>query len=296
MSAAKPIVSIQGLSKQFKKCKALTEINLKISPGGIIGLLGPNGCGKSTLIRHIIGMYLPTSGSCITLGCEASKLGSGELQKIGYVHQEGQLLNWMTVEQLIRYISSYYPHWDRALEKRFIEDFGLNLKNRVGALSPGQRQKLSILIAICHEPDLLILDEPVSAFDPIARARFLELLLEIIQKENKTILIASHILTDIEKVIDHVILMREGRILHNQSLDDFQERFIRLRLNNFKKPLPEKLPFEKVLSCKRNDHQAILTIDASNMDHVARQAENLHCQIETQHLPLEDIYNIIMMV
>jgi ABC-2 type transport system ATP-binding protein len=290
----KPIVNIQGLSKKFKKIDALTDINLVINPGGIIGLLGPNGCGKSTLIRHMIGLYLPTKGSCVTLDCKAEKLGPNQLQNIGYVHQEGQLLNWMTVGQLIRYISAYYPRWNRALEGRFIDDFKLTMKDRVDSLSPGQRQKLAILLAICHEPDLLILDEPVSAFDPIARAQFLELLLEIIQKEGKTILIASHILTDVEKIIDHVIIMKDGQILHDLSLDDFRERFIRLRLTNINNPLPENLPFNSFLACKRDTHQAVLTINSKNIEPITQEAERLNCQVETQYLPLEDIYKIIM--
>lgn len=294
MSIIEPIVKIQGLAKEFKKNPALTDVNLEIVSGKIVGLLGPNGCGKSTLIRHIIGLYLPTKGTCTTFGCDAAKLGPKEIQNIGYVHQEGRLLDWMTVGQLIRYAGAYYPNWNKALERRFIDDFKLTVKNRVGSLSPGQRQKLAILLAIGHEPDLLILDEPVSALDPIARAKFLELLLEIIQKEGKTILIASHILTDVEKIIDHVVLMKDGSILYNQSLDDFRERFIRLRLTNFKNALPEKLPFEMFLSCKRDTHQAILTIDSTHVESITRDAEELDCQVETQYLPLEDIYRTIL--
>lgn len=294
MSIIEPIVKIQGLAKEFKKNPALTDVNLEIVSGKIVGLLGPNGCGKSTLIRHIIGLYIPTKGTCTTFGCDAAKLGPKEIQNIGYVHQEGRLLDWMTVGQLIRYIGAYYPSWNKALERRFIDDFKLTVKNRVGSLSPGQRQKLAILLAIGHEPDLLILDEPVSALDPIARAKFLELLLEIIQKEGKTILIASHILTDVEKIIDHVVLMKDGGILYNQSLDDFRERFIRLRLTNFKNALPEKLPFEMFLSCKRDTHQAILTIDSTHVESITRDAEELDWQVETQYLPLEDIYRTIL--
>jgi ABC-2 type transport system ATP-binding protein len=289
-----PIVKIRGLTKEFDKNTALAEIDLEIMPGGIIGLLGPNGCGKSTLIRHIIGMYLPTKGKCITFGCDAAKLGKKELQSIGYVHQEGRLLDWMTVRQLIGYVSAYYANWNKALEKRLIDDFKLMLKDRVGSLSPGQRQKLAILLALGHEPDLLILDEPVSAFDPIDRSRFLELLLEIIQKDGKTVLVASHILADIEKVIDHVIMMKDGRILHDQSLDDFRERFMRLRLTSFKNALPEKLPFDFFLTCERSVHQAVLTVESKHLKSISMQAELLNCKVETQYLQLEDIYHTII--
>ncbi len=116
----------------------------------------------------------------MTFGCPARDLGPRELARIGYVHQEGELLNWMTVGQLIRYVSAYYPTWNEDLEQRYIARFRHQHGARVGSLSPGERQKVAILIAIGFEPELLILDEPASALDPIARAKFLDLLLEFI--------------------------------------------------------------------------------------------------------------------
>jgi ABC-2 type transport system ATP-binding protein len=269
-------------------------VDLDIFPGRIIGLLGPNGCGKSTLIRHMIGLYLPTDGTCITFGCDAAKLGPKELSRIGYVHQEGELLDWMNVGQLIRYVSAYYINWNKDLEARYIHDFEIELKDRVGALSPGQRQKLAILLAIGHNPDLLILDEPASAFDPIARARFLDLLLKIIQQEGKTILISSHILSDVEKIIDHVIIMKSGSIIRDSSFDDLREQYTRVRLTSIDKTLPEKLPFEGVLSCQRNNGQAVMTIEAPDLNAIRHQAESLNCTIEIHPIPLEDIYKIVM--
>ena len=294
MSDIKPIVEIRGLTKQFKNKTALTEVDLDIFPGCIIGLLGPNGCGKSTLIRHIIGLYLPTEGSCITFGCEAARLSPKELSRIGYVHQEGQLLNWMTVEQLIRYVSAYYPNWNRDMEIRYLNDLEINTKDRVGSLSPGQRQKLAVLLSVGHEPDLLILDEPTSALDPIARAQFLELLLKIIQQEGKTILIASHILTDVEKVIDHVVIMKDGRIIEDKGLDDLREQYLRVRLTSLGKELPEKLPFEMALSCQRDNYQALLVFEKPYFDSIKDQAEALKCRIDIHALPLEELYKTII--
>jgi ABC-2 type transport system ATP-binding protein len=290
----KPIVEIRGITKEFKKKKALDNVSLDIYPGRIIGLLGPNGCGKSTLIRHIIGLYLPTNGTCATFGCDAVKLGPKELSRIGYVHQEGELLDWMNVNQLIRYVSAYYPHWNKDLEQRYVHDFELDLDDRVGALSPGQRQKLAILLAIGHNPDLLILDEPASALDPIARAQFLDLLLKIIQQEGKTILISSHILSDVEKIIDHIIIMRAGHIIEDHSFDDLRERYMRIKLISIDKSLPERFPFKGVLSCLRNNGQALLILEEPDLDTVKRHAESLHCTMDIHTLPLDDIYKIVM--
>jgi len=294
MSEFEPIIKIRGLTKKFKKKTALDSVDLDIFPGRIIGLLGPNGCGKSTLLRHMVGLYLPTNGSCVTFGCDAAKLGSRELSRIGYVHQEGELLNWMTVSQLIRYVSAYYPDWNKDLEDRYLHDFEIMIKDPVGSLSPGQRQKLAILLAVGHEPDLLILDEPASALDPISRVQFLELLLKIIQQDGKTILISSHILADVEKIIDHVIIMKDGRIIQSQDFDDLRERYLRVRLTSIDAPLPERLPFEMILTCQRDKYQAVLVLERLYFDSIKDQAETLNCRIDAHSLPLEDLYKIII--
>jgi len=110
MSQDKAIVEIRGLTKQFKKKAAVEGVDWNLLPNRIIGLLGANGAGKSTLIRHIIGLYLPTSGTCTTFGCDSAKLGPAELSRIGYVHQEGDLVDWMTAGQLIRYVAGLFVY------------------------------------------------------------------------------------------------------------------------------------------------------------------------------------------
>lgn len=290
----KPIVEIRGLTKQFRKNTALIDVDLDIFPDHIIGLLGPDGCGKSTLIRHIIGQYVPTKGTCLTFGCEPSRLSNNELMHIGYVHQEDQLPSWMIVDQLIQYVSAYFPTWNKDLELRYINDFNIRMKDRVGSLSPGQRQKVAILLAIGHDPDLLILDEPTSALDPIGRAQFFELLLNIIQQKGKTILIASHILTDVEKIIDHVIIMKDGRIIENQGMDNLRECYLQVHLSSITKELPRTLPFEKALFCERDDFQAVMILEKQYFDEIKNQIQTSNYRIDVQSLPLEDLYKIIV--
>ena len=294
MNSENPIVQIHNICKRFGKTKALDEIDLQIYPRRIIGLLGANGAGKSTLLRHIIGLYLADEGQCITFGCDAAKLGPKELGRIGYVHQEGELLEWMTVKQLIRYVSTYYPNWNHQLEEKYIADYDISTTARVGSLSPGQRQKLAILLAIGFEPELLILDEPASTLDPIARSQFLDLLLQIIQDENRTIIISSHILSDVEKVIDHTVIMKQGRILLDCGFDQSRERFSRVRLSALSGELPAELPFANVLNCRRSNGQAILTVQDSSEEQIEQAAQGLNCKIEIQTLPLEDIYKIVV--
>jgi ABC-2 type transport system ATP-binding protein len=320
MNDASPIVAVRKVSKWFGSTKALDEVDLAIRPGRIIGLLGANGAGKSTLLRSIIGLYLPDSGQVMTFDTIARDLGPRELARIGYVHQEGELLNWMTVGQLIRYVSAYYPNWNEDLERRYITDFEINTAARVGSLSPGERQKVAILIAIGFEPELLILDEPASALDPIARAKFLDLLLDLFGipfvgatprgcppddgqargpaptsgTPNRTIVISSHILSDVEKVIDHVVIMDHGRIICDRNFDELREQYHRIRLTALHGPLPASLPFAGVLDCQRNDTGALLTLRDQTPQCIEDQARSIDCEADLQPLPLEDIYRLIV--
>jgi ABC-2 type transport system ATP-binding protein len=256
--------------------------------------LGANGAGKSTLLRHIIGLYLSDEGECITFGTDARKLGPKELGRIGYVHQEGELLEWMTTKQLVRYVSAYYENWNHELEKEYIKDFDISIKDRVGTLSPGQRQKLAILLAIGFEPELLILDEPASTLDPVARSQFLDLLLQIIQDENRTIIISSHILSDVEKVIDHTLIMRAGKIIRDCSFDSLREEFVKVTLTSINGELPAQLPFENIIDCERSGPQAVLTVQNCARPALETKARELNCEIDIKPLPLEELYKIVV--
>jgi ABC-2 type transport system ATP-binding protein len=289
-----PIIQMRNVSRRFGKIQALDNLDLDIKRGQIVGLLGANGAGKSTLLRHIIGLYLADAGQCITFDTDAAKLGPKELGRIGYVHQEGELLEWMTTKQLIRFVSTYYDTWNHELEEKYITDFDISLKSRVGTLSPGQRQKLAILLAIGFEPELLILDEPASGLDPIARSQFLDLLLHIIQDENRTIIISSHILSDVEKVIDHTVIMGQGRILRDCGFDTLREEFTRFTLTSLNGHLPAGLPFKDIVDCKRDKTKAIVTVKNSPPNELKDKARQLNCEIEISPLPLEEIYKIVV--
>ena len=143
----------------------------------------------------------------------------------------------MTVEQHLRYVSSFYENWDRDLEDRLVSELELARKTRVAVLSTGNAQKLAVVLSVCHHPQLLLLDEPVSSMDPIARETFLLFLVELLNEDRSTIIISSHILCDIEKIVDWIICLDRGRVMENQSLDDLQERF-----SEWKVTSPEQLP------------------------------------------------------
>ena len=219
---------------------------------------------RQTLLRHVIGLYLPTSGQCTTFGCPSDKLGSDELSRIGVVHQENRFLEWMKVEQQLRYVSSFYKRWDRDLEERLIDELELEPSARVGTLSPGNAQKLGIILAVCHRPDLLILDEPISGPDPITREQFLRFLLELLHQDANTIVISSHVLRDVEKVINRVICLDKGRIKADASLDDLQERFAEWRVTVKAGRLRTHFEENYVVSQEVDSYQARLLVKGAS--------------------------------
>jgi ABC-2 type transport system ATP-binding protein len=286
------VASISGLIKTFDEVRALDGVDLELEPGHIVGLVGSNSAGKSTLLRHLVGIYLPTQGSVRVFGVDADKLTDRELARIGYLHQEGQLLDWLSTEDLIRYVAAHYSTWNRELERTLIVKFELDRNANVGALSPGQRQKLGILLAVGFEPELLLLDEPASALDPIARKHFLGLLLEIIQDQRRTIVISSHILSDIEKVIDHVLVMDRGKLLRNCTFDDLLEEYVKLEIRSLNGALPDPLPLA-ALSIERDSTRAIAIARRGALD-CATLGGEINARIEPRAMTLEEIYPLVL--
>ena len=291
---AHPLIQIDKLTKRFDQVRALDEVSLEFGPGRIVGLLGANGSGKSTLLRHMVGLYLPDRGDCRTFGIDAGVLSPAELSRVGYVHQEGTLIDWMTAGQLVRYVAAYYPTWNNEIENEFVERFRLRMDQRIGTMSPGQRQKLAILLAIGFEPELLILDEPAAALDPIARHQFLELLLEIIQHEGRTILISSHILSDVEKVIDHVLILDEGRLLRDCTFDALREEFVRVRITSLNGPFPQPIDIRGMVHCDQNDRQAIVTMKSAYRGELDTAVEALRCESKVLPISFEDTYALVV--
>lgn len=214
-----------NLCKHFGTNTALNDVTVQFNPGSVIGLIGLNGSGKTTLLRHIMGLLCPDSGECRTFGKIASQLDNDDLARIGCVHQDQRLLEWMTIEQHLKYISRFYPHWDLGLQSRLLREFELEAKARVGSLSPGNIQKLSVICACCHRPELLIMDEPASSMDPISRKAFFAFLFDLLEREDQTVVISSHILTDIEKVVDQVVCLHQGSLILDQPLDSLRESY-----------------------------------------------------------------------
>lgn len=215
----------RAVTKRFGKKVALDSVSLAVPPRSIVGLIGRNGSGKTTLLRHITGLYLPTSGECETFGCRTANLGATQLSKIGSANQHDTFIDWMSVEQFLRYIETFYTTWDRRLEAHLIDQLEVDTSGRIGTLSPGNSQKIGLIAATCHHPSLLLLDEPLSDLDPIVRSRTITMLLDRFSDDELTMVISSHMLHDIERIVDRIVCVDKGRIVADAPLDDLREQY-----------------------------------------------------------------------
>ena len=288
------VVQFQGVRKRYGRTVALDGVDLAIPPDTIVGVLGPNGGGKTTLLRHVPGLLLPTAGTVTTFGTRADRLDATQMARIGYVSQESELVGWLSTGEMIDFVRASQPRWNQALAERLARGFDLDPSKRVSALSTGQRQRLAILLAVAHEPDLLLLDEPAASLDPVARQDFLALLMEMIQTSGRAILISSHILTDIEKVVDRVLILDGGRVQYHGTLDDLRDRYHRVELQAAGAPLPATLPLAGVRRLERDDRTAIATIADRSREDILRELAGLDCRSRVENLEFEDIYRLIV--
>ena len=289
----KPVLEINGLTKRFDQVTALENISLRVEGPSIIGLLGKNGSGKTTLIRQLMGLHLPSEGAVTTLGKAGAELGHDELVNIGYVPQEICLLDWMTVGKHIRYVSTFYPKWDKEREQRLLEELELDPEAQVGTLSSGNLQKLAIVLAVCHHPQLLVLDEPVSNLDPIVRRKLLEFLLELMREDEATILVSSHVLRDVEKVVNRVICLDRGRLVTDAALDELKELYAEWLVVSGDGKLPEHFSEPFVMAQQGNGREARLLVKNGSTE-LAGFCTVHDAVVTTRQLNLEEIFPVLI--
>lgn len=225
MSVAEPVIAVSDLTRHFGARMALSSVNLKIARGGVYGLVGANGAGKTTLIRHILGLLRPESGSVRVFGRDPVADPVGVLARIGYLSEENDLPAWMRVDELMRYSRAFYPGWDDAYADELRTMFALDPAAKIKTLSKGQKARAGLVVALAHRPELLVLDEPSSGLDPIVRRDILDAVLRTIAHEGRTVLFSSHLLEEVERVADHVTMIRQGTIVMSAPLTEVKESY-----------------------------------------------------------------------
>lgn len=289
-----PVFTAESVTKIYGAHTALASVTLEIPAGHVVGLLGRNGAGKSTLLQLAAGLVLPTFGTAHTFGRRTDLLDSPELTRLGFVMQEGKFIEWMTVAQHLAFTASFYPRWDHDLQHRLVTQLEVPIARKIAELSPGDRQKVGILLGVCHRPALLLLDEPMSALDPIVRRRLLDVLLERLRDDACTIVISSHLLNDVEKIVDWIIALDAGRVVENSSLDDLQESFAEWTVTApDAAPLPDFTELF-IVTQQRTARQARLTVRTSAPDAAETFAATHRVEVQTRRLNLDEMFPLLV--
>src|SRR5579859_5171338 len=200
------VIAASGLGKAYRRTWALRDCTLAIPEGHVVGLVGPNGAGKTTLLRLATGMLAPTRGTITVLGTPPGQ-GPAQLARVGFVAQDTPVYARMTVADHLRMGAWLNPGWDDDLARQRIGQLGLDPKQRAGSLSGGQRAQLALTLALAKRPELLILDEPVASLDPLARREFLRSLMEAVAEHSISVVLSSHLVTDLERVCDYLVVL-----------------------------------------------------------------------------------------
>ncbi len=223
-----PALSCERVSKQYDGRVVLREVSLSIVRGAVLGLIGRNGAGKSTLIRILLGLQQSDSGLARVFGEPSLSLSDSAKGRLGYVPQQPDALGWMRVRDMLDFVGRLYPKWDAAFVRRALERSQVPPQLPLARLSPGERQRVALIRALAVTPELLVLDEPAAALDPVARR---ELLREIALRAGEcgtTVLFSTHIVSDLERVASHVAFLHDARLLLDAPLDELTDCHARL--------------------------------------------------------------------
>ena len=251
-------IETDRLSKRFRRTWAVRDLTLAVPDGALFALLGPNGAGKTTTIKTVMNILPPSAGRARVFGVDSRRLGPAELAQIGYVSENQTLPGWMTVAQCLDFCRPLYPTWDAALCDRLLARFTLPMGSRLRDLSRGMAMKAALLVSLAYRPRLLVLDEPFSGLDVVVRDELIRGVLEIAGEERWTVLISSHDIDEVERLVDWVGVMNAGRLALAEPVATLQARFRRVDVTTAP---PEVLP-ATWLDVERAGHRLSFVTDA----------------------------------
>jgi ABC-2 type transport system ATP-binding protein len=227
--AGREPLRVEQLSLAYGDKPVLRRLDWCVAPGQVVGLLGRNGAGKTTLLETVLGLRAPDAGQAWLYGQPSQQPDDATRARIGYVPQQSNLFEWMTPEQLLNYFRSFYPRWNEAKVEGLLTRWAIDRQQPISRLSVGQQQRLSIIRALAHEPELLVLDEPVASLDPVGRRDFLQELVEQVSEHGTSIVFSTHILADLERVALDVAFLTHGQLALQAPLDTLLDGTRRVR-------------------------------------------------------------------
>ena len=254
------VLQADGLSKNYGRRRALSDCTLSIPPGHVVGLVGPNGAGKTTLLQIAAGMLLPTSGTVEVLGGRPAS-GATQLAKVGFVAQDTPIYAGLSIADHLRFGAHMNRRWDAQLASDRITKLGLDPSQKAGKLSGGQRAQLALTLAIAKRPDLLILDEPVASLDPLARREFLQGLMAFVAEHGASVILSSHLVSDLERVCDYMIVLVASRVRVAGEVEDLLADHY--RLIGARRGPADLPPAVEVIEESHTDRQSTLIVRSS---------------------------------
>ncbi len=283
------ILEMNGVSKSYKKNAVLRNLNFTLESGTVLGLLGPNGAGKTTLLKTAIGLLKTDKGEASVFGEAAWNMSAKAKERIGFVAQRQEFMLHYTGEQLLDFTSAFYPTWDKNKVATLVTDWDIDTSKQISTLSEGQQQRLAIIQAMGHSPELLILDEPVASLDPAARRAFIKELIDLNCDEQTSIIFSTHITSDLERAAADVAFIREGKIQYQGGLDELKEQVVRIGFTGDQGLLSEMNNLQ-ISQTKQFGERCSMTV--TNFDHamLLTLTQKLGTAPEIEQLSLEDIY------
>jgi len=283
------MLDIKNLQRKIDNVTIIKSVTAQVKAGDVIALLGKNGAGKTTLLETLLGFSFPSFGGVQIWGENATDMKGDIKQRIGFVPQQDELLAGFNGREHIALFKAFRKTWNSELVDRLVAEWLIPMDIAARKMSVGQRQKLSILLAIAHEPELLILDEPVASLDPVARRQFLQQLVDIAADENRAIIFSSHIVSDMERVANQVWMLQNGELSYQGGLDELKESIARLTISA-KEDLPTNLGLTHIVKQRVQGKQAWVTLKNWVPEQQEQIAQQFNADVHVEYLSLEDIF------
>jgi len=282
-------LAVRGLQKAFRQRQVLRSLDWYVPSGRVVGLLGRNGAGKTTLLRCLLGLSPIDGGSIELFGEPMLEPGGERMHRIGFVPQTFDLFPWMKVRAYLDFTAAFYARWNRELVERLLTSWELDVRQKIGELSQGQRQKLAIVRAIAPDPDLLVLDEPVASLDPQARRAFMGELLALMRAPGKTVIFSTHITADLERADADIALLRDGRVQFTRPLAELRERLKRVVFSRAQ-GWTQAPTVGGALKSHIQGEQAVLLVEDPIWDSLRALAANEQAALHVETPTLEDLF------
>ncbi len=283
------VIETRKLTKYYGSKCVVDSLDLQIPRGSVYGFLGRNGAGKSTVIRMLLGMVHPTRGSAAVLGEDSADLSPEARRRIAYLAEGHPIYRWMTVRDAVMFTRAFYPQWNQTLLDQILDHFELSPRQKIRRLSNGQRAQVSLALAVAFDPELLILDDPTIGLDTVVRRDFLESLIQIIQRQGRTILFSSHILSDVERVADRIGILVDGVLRVDCPTEHFKQAVRKVVLEFAAEP-PAFPPCKGLVSSRAVGTDLELVVVDYSQEH-QQLAESLQPRsIELVELNLEEAF------